>query len=192
MSSALLAFALFLFFTQDPTTTTDQEITAAVLLPEVQLEAKNNLEPVPIPVLPTKTANSKTADLEHSASFRKAAEQAWRATRNGDAPYEAGFSIYKDGRPGKIQMSMFATVHAKTHLSIASTPTALGTLHVHTKYGEPTPSDGDIKSTKTLHKMMYVESRNGLYAIDPDGNVRHVFDDLEWFSKKGDDLRVTP
>jgi hypothetical protein len=185
MSSALLAFAFFLFSTQDPMTSTDQDTTASVFSPEVQLEAKNNLEPVPISLLPTKTANSKTADFEHSASFRKAAEQAWRSTRNGDAPYEAGFSIDKDGRPGKIQMSMFATVHAKTHLSIASTPTALGTLHVHTKYGEPTPSDDDIKSAKTLHKMIYVESRNGLYAIDPDGNVRHVFADVEWFSKRG-------
>jgi hypothetical protein len=78
--------------------------------------------------------------LEHSATFRKSAKEAWRATHNGSAPYEAGFCIDKDGCPGKIQLSIFATINARIHLRIACTATALGTLHVHNKYGEPNPS----------------------------------------------------
>lgn len=114
------------------------------------------------PFLP-EIVDSSTADLEHSTAFRKAAEDAWRATHNGAAPYEAGFSIEKDKRPGSIQLSILATVNAKTHLSIHSSPTALGTLHVHTKYGEPAPSPGDIQSAKALHKMVYAESRTPDY-----------------------------
>lgn len=183
MSSALLAFACFLFFAQDPTTT-DEENTASTPPAETQMEVRNNLEPMVNPLNPRKVANSKYADLEHSGAFRKAAEEAWRATHNGTAPYEAGFSIDKDGRPGRIQLSIFATANAKTHLSIHSSPAALGSLHVHTKYGEPTPSQGDINSAKALHKVVYVESRNGLYCIDPNGSVRHVSDDEYWYSKK--------
>ena len=121
---------------------------------------------------------------KRSAPFRKAAEEAWRATRNGDAPFEAGFSIDQDGHPGKVQLSLFATASAATHLSIASNQSALGTLHVHDKFGESTPSAGDIKSAQMLRKTIFVESRTGLYSIDPDGNVRHLFNEVDWFSKK--------
>jgi hypothetical protein len=44
---------------------------------------------------------------KHSATFRRAAKEAWRATQNGHAPFEAGFS---------------------------SNTAALGTLHVHDKW----------------------------------------------------------
>ena len=130
-----------------------------------------------------KTIDDRIAQLEHSAAFRKAAEEAWHATCNGDAPYEAGFSIDRDGRPGKIQLSIAAS-NAKNHLSIVSKPTALGSLHVHTQYGEPTPSPHDVESAKALHEWVYVESRMGLYSVDPDGNVRHVFNDVYWFNNK--------
>ncbi len=180
MNSALLTFACLLFFAQEPAMS-DQGTTTPAAPAEVRLEARNNPEPVFNPV---KVANGSTAELEHSTAFRKATEEAWRATHNGAAPYEAGFSIEKDGHPGKIQLSIFATVNAKTHLSIHASPTALGSLHVHTKYGEAAPSPGDIQSAKMLRKVVYVESRNGLYRIDGDGNVCHVFDDQDWFNKK--------
>jgi len=184
MSSALLALACFLFLAQDPATTIPENIAASTP-GEVQMEARNNLKPVLNSLNLTEVEDSKNPDLEHSDAFRKAAEQAWRATHNGSAPFEAGFSIDENGRPGNIQLSIFAAVNAKTHLSIASSSTALGTLHVHTKYGESTPSLVDINAAKTFRKMVYVESRTGLYAIDPAGKVRHVFDDVYWFSKKG-------
>jgi hypothetical protein len=75
-------------------------------------------------------------------------------------------------------------VETATHLSLASKKTALGTLHVHDKYGEPTPGTLDIKSAQTLRKTVFVESRTGLYLIDPYGSVHHLFKEVEWFSKK--------
>ena len=119
---------------------------------------------------------------ERSASFRKAAESAWRATQNGDAPYEAGFSIDKEGNPGKVQISILETVNAATHLEIASSQSAIGTLHVHNRFGEATPSPGDIKAAKVHGEMIFVESRMGLYVVSPDGTVHHLFSQTDWFS----------
>ena len=182
MNLPLLALAGVLLFSQDPSTDQANAIPAAPA--GAQLGAESNSVPALNRVNPAKPAIDKTSALEHSAGFRKAAEEAWRATHNGAAPFEAGFSIDKDGRAGQIQLSIFETVNAKTHLRIVSSSTALGSLHVHTKYGEPTPSPADINSAKTLHKVVYVESRKGLYRIDADGNVCHVFDDEDWFDKK--------
>lgn len=119
-----------------------------------------------------------------SAAFRKAAEQAWRATHNGDAAFEAGFSIDRDGQPGKVQLSLFETVNAATHLSISSSTSALGTLHVHNRFGKATPSPEDVQSARTWRQTIYVESRTGLYAIGPDGRVCHLFSDVDWFHKR--------
>jgi hypothetical protein len=83
---------------------------------------------------------------KHSAPFRRAAEEACRATHNGDAPVEAGLSTDKDGHRGKVQLSIFTTVNAATHLTIVSSPSAMGTLDVHNKFGESTPSPRAIKS----------------------------------------------
>src|SRR5258708_39376559 len=54
--------------------------------------------------------------VERSAAFRRAAKDAWHATRNGTKAIEAGFSIDRDGRPGKIQTSMGAPGDAAHHL----------------------------------------------------------------------------
>jgi hypothetical protein len=122
--------------------------------------------------------------LPQEAQFRKAAEEAWRATRNGDAPFEAGFSIGMDGHPGRVQLSVFEPAKAATHLRLVSDVAALGTLHVHNRFGESTPSPEDVEQAKVFGKVLYVESRTGLYAINPDGKVRHMFQDMDWFSKK--------
>jgi hypothetical protein len=132
-------------------------------------------------IVETSTA---TGVVEHSAAFRKAARDAWHATHNGTKPYEAGFSIDKDGRPGKIQTSMGALGDAAHHLKIISSSTAIGTLHVHNKFGAPEPSDDDIKAAKTLHKIVYVASCKGLYSIGPDGKALHVFNRADWFDKR--------
>ena len=118
---------------------------------------------------------------ERSTSFRRAAENAWCAAQNGDAPYEAGFSIDKDGNPGKVKISILATVGAATHLKIDSNSSAIGTLHVHNRFGEPTPSSGDIKAAKLHGEMVFVESRMGLFVVSPDGTVHHLFSRIDWF-----------
>ena len=146
-----------------------------------RVEAQNALEPVADTGV---TSHLQRADLEHSVAFRKAAKNAWNATRNGTEAIEAGFSIDQYGRPGKIQTSMGDRGDAAHNLKIISSSTAMGTLHVHNKFGVPTPSENDIRAAKTLHKMVYVASQKGLYSVDPDGNVLHVFDGVDWFNKK--------
>jgi hypothetical protein len=122
--------------------------------------------------------------VEHSAAFRKAAKDAWHATRNGTMAIEAGFSIDRDGRPGKIQTSMGAPGDAAHHLKLTSSSTAMGTLHVHNKFGAPTPSGDDINTAKTLRKIVYVASREGLYSVGPDGIVLHLFKTADWFNRR--------
>jgi len=96
--------------------------------------------------------------------------------RNGDAPFETEFAIDEEGHPGKLQSSVFARDENTHHLRISFRSTAIGTFHVHNEFGEPKPSPHDIEIAKAKHKIMYVGSRDGLYWVDPDGNVRHVFD----------------
>jgi hypothetical protein len=146
---------------------------------------------VPAPTPPHCLSRHSSADAVNakrfagrSMLFRKAAEEAWRATQNGDAPFEAGFSISNDGRPGKVQLSLFLTSNAATHLVIASDSSALGTLHVHNRFGESTPSLEDIESAKFLRKTVFVESRTGLYSVNPAGQVSHVFPEQDWFAKR--------
>jgi hypothetical protein len=97
---------------------------------------------------------------KHFAPFRRVAEEAWRATRNGDAALEASFSIEKDGHPGKAQLTLFATANTAIHLEIASNTAALGTLHVHNKSGEPPASAGDTKTAENV-------AQDGLCEIAP-------------------------
>jgi hypothetical protein len=60
----------------------------------------------------------------------------------------------------------------------------MGTLLVHNKFGESTPSPGDIKSATLRSKMVYVESRTGLYSVNPDGTIHRLFNRMDWFSEK--------
>jgi proteasome lid subunit RPN8/RPN11 len=122
-------------------------------------------------------------ELEHSAAFRKAARNAWRATWNGTARYETGFSIDQNGRPGELQSSEFASYDRLSHVAIISKSNALGTFHIHNNYGDPRPSKLDINIAKTTRKIVYVGSRDGLYSVDPNGNVRHLFSSPNWFDK---------
>src|SRR5579863_307975 len=141
------------------------KISGLLLLSLMPVQMAVAYAPQPSPA--TCCTRRAAADLQkarnfarNSASFRKAAEKAWGATHNGDAPFEAGFAIDKDGQPGKVQLSIFETINAATHLEIASSPSAIGTLHVHNRYGVSTPSPGDIRSAKLLREVVYVESRS--------------------------------
>ena len=176
MKPVFLSFAWFLLLCQDPL-----ETKTANLL--VQAEPQNNLRPV-VPADASKNVTEgKIGELVYSVAFRKAARNAWRATWNGTSRYETGFSIDENGRPGELQSSEFASHDALSHVRLISRSNALGTFHIHNNYGNPRPSELDINIAKTTHKMVYVGSRDGLYSVDPDGNVRHLFSDLDWFDK---------
>jgi len=129
------------------------------------------------------SGDRKTDEVVCSVAFRKAARNAWRATWNGTARYETGFSIDENGRPGGLQSSEFATHDGLSHVRLVSRSKALGTFHIHNNYGDSKPSELDINIAKTTHKMVYVGSRDGLYSVDPDGTVRHLFRTVNWFDK---------
>jgi hypothetical protein len=66
---------------------------------------------------------------------------------------------------------IFRIVEAAIHLTIVSRPSAMGALQVHNKFGKPTPSPEDIQSGE----VVYVDSRTGLYSVNPDGAVQYLF-----------------
>lgn len=183
MNPVLLAIACFLLFFQDSTYTEPRTASSPVPT-EYRTEAKNNLKLVAVAHTEGKAADRNTDQLVYSAPFRKAARDAWKAARNGTARYETGFSIDQNRRPGKLQSSEFAPKDAFNHLRIVSKSSAVGTFHIHTRYGDPRPSEMDINTAKTIRKMVYVASHEGLYSVDPDGNVCHVFNAANWFERK--------
>jgi hypothetical protein len=124
------------------------------------------------------------AFAKHSTSFREVAEKAWRATHNGDADFEAVFSIDEQGHADKVQLSIFETVGRATHLNITANPASLGTLHVHNRYGNSIQSPEDVESAKKWRKIVFVESRTGLYAVNPDGRICHLYTEPDWFSER--------
>lgn len=85
--------------------------------------------------------------------------------------------------PGELQSREFASYDRLSHVAIISKSNAVGTFHVHNNYGDPRPSKLDINIAKTTRKMVYVGSRDGLYCVDPDGNVRRPFSTVNWFDK---------
>lgn len=124
------------------------------------------------------------AFAKHSTSFRQVAEKAWRATHNGDADFEAGFSIDQQGHAGKVQLSIFETVGRATHLNINAGPESLGTLHVHNRFGNSIPSPEDVESARKWKMIVFVESRTGLYAVNPDGKICQLYTEPDWFSQR--------
>jgi len=148
-----------------------------------QTEVQNNVKTV----VRTDASENATESLVYSVAFRKAARNAWRATSNGTARYETGFSIDENGRPGELQISRFQSVDSLNHINhvrLISRSNDLGTFHIHNNYTYSKPSELDINIAKTTQKTVYVGSREGLYSVDPEGNVRHVFSTLTWFDKR--------
>jgi hypothetical protein len=134
----------------------------------------------------------ETDELVCSVAFWKAARKAWRAIWNGTARYETGFSIDENGRPGELQSSEFATHDGLSHVRLISRFNATDTFHSHNNYGNPRPSELDIYIVKTTHKMVYVGSRDGLYSVDPNGNVHHVFHTVNWLDKNAAAIHHAP
>jgi hypothetical protein len=50
--------------------------------------------------------------------------------------------------------------------------------------GADEPSADDIQIAKKMHHTVYVASKGGLFAVDPGGQVTHVFKSENWASDK--------
>lgn len=123
-----------------------------------------------------------TADgaVENSEAFKQRAKQAWAESVSGLKPdIESGFNVDKTGTMGPLQTQVTPRGSLPTD-KITVTPNTLGVLHTHPNAATPVPSPGDIAAAKASHKTIWLTSRNGLYAVDPKGNVTHVFKSSDW------------
>jgi hypothetical protein len=115
--------------------------------------------------------------LETQDNFRKAASDAWAATRNGTKNEEAGFAINKDGSAGPV------SVNQGIHGTFQVPSSSMALFHTHPNLSTSDPSPTDIATAKKVGKTIYVGSREGLFAVDPSGNVTHIYKNDEWQHK---------
>lgn len=125
--------------------------------------------------------------IEYSPEFREAAGKAVQAVANfSKKGTEAGFAVNKSGKPAHTPAGKPIIQYNPSgrHLSIVSQPDDVATLHTHPADADSKPSPGDIDSTKKSRKVTMVASSNGLYEVDPEGNVQQVFKSPTWYSDK--------
>jgi hypothetical protein len=96
---------------------------------------------------------------------------------------EAGFVIPRVGNMGKMtyqpnQEDNKAGMRQDIPLD------ALGALHTHDKYHVATPSPADQAAARASKKTIYVEGRNGLYSVDPMGQIMQAFQSPTWATDK--------
>jgi hypothetical protein len=129
--------------------------------------------------------------VEYSSAFRQAAKQAVglarldesRRKHGANAGGEAGFSVDRSGSTSPVT---FSQDKESTRGSLQQTvsPNTLGLFHTHDSYHQSDPSGPDIAVAKKARTVVYVASRDGLYAVDPAGVKTKVFSNPNWFDKK--------
>lgn len=125
----------------------------------------------------------KQGALEYSDEFKKAAARAWMAAAGGLKRSESGFWIANNGQGGPISTWLDTKDgHPSARMDLPTE--AMGLYHTHPNYANASPSSTDINSVRQAHTSMYVGSRDGLYGIDPGGQVTHIFSDPYWMTSK--------
>lgn len=133
--------------------------------------------------LPSDTKQPSAADaVENSDAFKLRAQQAWDKAMNGLKPnVESGFDVGKtevgplqthEGAPGS---------QAKDTIQVGKD--SLGALHTHPSNRDSRPSPADIAAAQNTRKTMWVASKDGLFAVDPKGNVSQVYNKSDWMKK---------
>lgn len=121
--------------------------------------------------------------VENSEDFKAKARQAWEKIGNGSSRAESGFWTGATGRsveyPGVTQDES-----GRGHVREAMAPSALGAAHTHNNSLQSDPSKNDIQQAKNSKKNLWVITRAGLFAIDPEGKVTHVFKDPDWMKAR--------
>jgi hypothetical protein len=161
----------------------DGEIHDIAMPPDTSLaELHDGLTDYRMPI--TAKGPTKEGSLEYSPEFKQAAAKAWGLTMHGRLPLrETAFSVNRQGNPGPISIhdSKPGETPTDTFETNSNDPF---TLHTHPSGTLQTASTVDKNLAKTLHKTFYVSSNDGLYSVDPGGQVTQVFHDAEWASSK--------
>lgn len=117
--------------------------------------------------------------VENSEKFRKAANDAWVSTKSGLDKAEAGFWVGATG--GTVPTAK--TPHSAGdygHEDQIAPLSALGAVHTHDRSLHSEPSPGDIKTAQKNHTNVWVVSAGGLYQVDRNGAVTHIFKSPSW------------
>ena len=129
--------------------------------------------------------------LEHDPAFKEAARKAWEEVDYGDLPQEAGFMVSRDGKKTYIQVGK--EIGSKETVGVTTFKIPPGgvfaILHTHPrpsrfKQWVQQPSPPDIDVAKNFKLNVYVLAASGLWLVEPDGNLVHVFTNNDWMSKK--------
>jgi hypothetical protein len=128
--------------------------------------------------------------LEKDENFKAAARKAYSAVSYGDLQQESGFTVNNRGQESPVVMGQEIRpneMQGSTKLHFA--PDTFASLHVHPK---PTmnknwtqqPSEPDRAVARSTRTATYVVSSTGLWSVQPDGSVQHVFDNSNWMKAK--------
>jgi hypothetical protein len=131
----------------------------------------------------------KNGVLELSPKFRQAAASTViktnaQSAQNSGVGLEAGFTVGNDGKPSAITTQRDVSDESRGHMRQYVGPKDLGALHTHDSRHSDTPSTDDQKAARETKKRVFVTSRSGLYEIDAQGGVTHVYKSPSWMTDK--------
>jgi hypothetical protein len=134
---------------------------------------------------------TKEGSVEYSSAFRDAANKALgmarleesRRQHGSNAGGEAGFSVNRQGSTSPVEFSSDSD-SSKGSMRQAVTSNTLAIVHTHDSYHQGDPSQGDVAAARKANTTVYVASRDGLFAVDPGGQITHVFKSGSWATDK--------
>jgi hypothetical protein len=129
--------------------------------------------------------------LEHSEDFKAAAKKAWARVSYGEFQQEAGFMVDKAGKMSRVQLGKEIGQSETVGSTVFQVPLEgiFANLHTHprpivSKKWVQQPSQADIDVAKDNRQNVYVLTSSGLWQVEPDGIVNHVFASNDWMRAK--------
>lgn len=129
--------------------------------------------------------------LEHSEAFKAAAKKAWASVSFGDFQQEAGFMVDNAGKISGVQLGKEIAPSETVGSTVFQIPPEgiFANLHTHPrpllrKKWVQQPSQPDIDVAKDNQQNVYVITASGLWQVESDGTVNHVFANNDWMRGK--------
>lgn len=125
--------------------------------------------------------------IENSDQFRNQSNAAWKAVDKGFNTYaESGFAIDKYGNASPLRTQVTPKMPGQTTIDrdkITYKTSDTGVVHTHPYNSVPGPSQNDIAAAKKIGKTIWVTSQGGLYSVEKDGTITHVFKSENWMNE---------
>jgi hypothetical protein len=129
--------------------------------------------------------------LEHNPAFKEAARKAWREADYGDLAQEAGFIVSRAGKMSAVRLGPEIHPSETVGYTAFNIPPdgVFATFHTHprpsmTRKWIQGPSQVDIEVAKAFRQNVYVVSSVGLWLVEPDGTVLHLFANEDWMKPR--------